>query len=170
MEEKKKKNGGCGVIIIAFIAIFLFVCAVVFGFGYYLDYQNEDVETYYIYSHTPAMRDGESVKGVQMHESGKLEYVEAENDSDAVRKAREIVSEHIALLERTVERESDSKDFALWKLRSSYCLISIVHKRTTKREIVESSIKYGTDNLISLMLAIEQEFYKFHIIDEDLKD
>lgn len=167
MEEKKSKKRSWPVVVWISV-IFAVLIAAYIGFLYSVDHRYEQIETYFIYSHKPSMKDGETFKGFQMEEMGRFDPLEAENDADACKQAEKFVIRKIEMYQDRIDDEDvDKRALCIWELRTDYTLMAVEHARNIIPETVISLVGESPRNLYCLMQSLESNGFKFRIVKDD---
>ena len=162
-EQKESKYFFWGGLLLIFIAIALFVI----GFNYYVGYQHETVESYLIYSYLPSMQKGETFQGIQMNGMGKLERVDADDETEACQKAEDYVNHYVEMYRKHLnDDDTDKRMFCIWHLRSDYTLLAVQHARNISPETIISLVGSSPRNLLMLLLSLEKAGLKFRILND----
>lgn len=166
-EQKKSKKYFGGILLLIFIVFAL----VEIGSNYYIGYQYENVESYFIYSYLPSMHKGETFQGVRMDGMGKIECIDADCETDACQKAEDYVNHYAEMYRNHLNDDDTNKRLlSIWHLQSDYTLLAVQHARNISSEAIISLIGSSPQNLLKLMLSLEKAGFKFRILKDDFEN
>lgn len=167
MEQKKTKKWFWRIV----LSIFAVVVLVEVGSNYYISYQYENVDSYFMYSYLPPMKNGETFKGIQMDNMGRFESIDANGEADACKKAEEYVDRNAEKYQNHLnDEDTDKRTFSAWHLRSDYTLLVVHHARNINPETVISLVGPSPQNLYVLMASLEKAGFKFKIIKDEFEN
>lgn len=167
MEREKSNKNFLIILMLIFMAFALFVI----GVNYYIEYQYEKIESYFIYSYLPSMQKGETFHGLRMDGMGKFENIDADGEAEACQKAEDYVNYYVGMYRKHINDDDiDKRTFSVWHLRSDYTLFAVQHARNIDPKTVISLVGSSPQNLYILMLSLEKAGFKFRIVKDDFEN